>query len=56
MDFAHIYNGHVYHTMYDRYETIPLESFQNTGNNILALAIAIGNSNELGDTEVSSIT
>jgi hypothetical protein len=54
MDFAHIYNGHVYHTRYDTFETIPLESFQNTGNNILALALAISDSDELADSEVHS--
>jgi hypothetical protein len=52
LDFAQISNGYVYHTKFDRQELIPMESLQNTGNNILPLTMAVANSEELPSTQV----
>lgn len=53
MDIATGRNGYVYHTRFDRADIIPVESFQNVGDNILALADAIANAPELNNVEVS---
>ncbi|XP_037952372.1 endoplasmic reticulum metallopeptidase 1-like [Teleopsis dalmanni] len=50
LDMAHQYNGYVYHTRYDRPEIIPRGTFQNTGDNVLALVREIANAPELDDT------
>ncbi|XP_052873851.1 endoplasmic reticulum metallopeptidase 1-like [Anopheles cruzii] len=47
MDFAHSTWGYLYHTAYDAYETIPNETLQHTGDNVLALATALANAGEL---------
>lgn len=49
---AHQYNGYVYHTRFDRPEIIPRGSFQNTGDNVLALVKEIANAPELEDSAV----
>ncbi|XP_017147750.1 endoplasmic reticulum metallopeptidase 1 isoform X5 [Drosophila miranda] len=50
LDMAYQYNGYVYHTRFDRPEIFPRGSFQNTGDNLLALVREIANSQELEDT------
>lgn len=52
LDMAHQYNGYVYHTRFDRPEIIPRGSFQNTGDNVLALVKEIANAPELEDSAV----
>jgi Peptidase family M28 len=54
-DFAQISNGYVYHTQYDVQETIPMESLQNTGDNILALTLALANADELRGNQTDSL-
>lgn len=49
---AHQYNGYVYHTKFDRPEIFPRGSFQNTGDNVLALVREIANAHELEDPSV----
>lgn len=48
LDFAIYRNGYIYHTKHDTPDLIPASTFQNTGDNILALTIAVANSDELG--------
>ncbi len=55
MDFAIYKNGYVYHTRNDIAETIPIGTFQNAGDNILALTTAVANSPELAISDVISI-
>ncbi|XP_032590409.1 endoplasmic reticulum metallopeptidase 1 isoform X2 [Drosophila grimshawi] len=50
LDMAYQYNGYVYHTRYDRAEIFPRGSFQNTGDNLLALVREISSAPELEDT------
>ncbi|KAH8299599.1 hypothetical protein KR044_003432, partial [Drosophila immigrans] len=50
LDMAQCFNGFVYHTKYDTIELIPLESFQNTGDNLLSLVRGLANATELYDT------
>lgn len=52
LDFAHSYNGYVYHTKHDRFNVIPRGTLQVTGENILSLAKAFANAPEMADTEV----
>uniref|UniRef100_A0A182WIW1 FXNA-like protease n=1 Tax=Anopheles minimus TaxID=112268 RepID=A0A182WIW1_9DIPT len=47
MDFAHSTWGYLYHTAYDAYDTIPNATLQHTGDNVLALARALANAEEL---------
>lgn len=47
LDMAYSYNGYVYHTKYDNLENIPFGTYQHTGDNTLALARAMANSEEL---------
>nr|XP_017000980.2 endoplasmic reticulum metallopeptidase 1-like [Drosophila takahashii] len=49
-DIGLVCNGFVYHTKYDRYDIIPRESIQNTGDNLLGLVKALANAPELADT------
>ncbi|XP_062133875.1 endoplasmic reticulum metallopeptidase 1-like [Drosophila sulfurigaster albostrigata] len=49
LDMAQCFNGYVYHTVYDTIDVIPLESFQNTGDNILSLVRGLANATELYD-------
>lgn len=44
----------MYHTQSDRSEKVPLGTYQNVGDNILAVAKAIANAKELSDTKVNS--
>lgn len=53
MDFAFYENGYVYHTYNDVAEIIPMGSYQNAGDNILAITVAAANAAELPDTSVS---
>lgn len=53
LDMAYIFNGYVYHTKYDRVNISPRASLQHTGDNVLALARALGNAPEIDDTAVS---
>lgn len=53
MDFAFYENGYVYHTKIDVAEVIPMGSYQNAGDNILAITVAAANSPDLPDTSVS---
>ncbi|XP_032571615.1 endoplasmic reticulum metallopeptidase 1 [Drosophila sechellia] len=51
LDMAGVYNGFVYHTKFDRYAVISLDSLQNSGDNLLALVWSISNAEEMYDTE-----
>ncbi|XP_075168829.1 endoplasmic reticulum metallopeptidase 1-like isoform X2 [Haematobia irritans] len=51
LDFAHSYNGYVYHTKFDKFNVIPRGTLQSTGENILNLARAFANAPEMEDTE-----
>jgi Zn-dependent M28 family amino/carboxypeptidase len=53
MDFAFNSHGYLYHTKYDAINTVPLETLQHTGDNILDLTKALANADELFDIEVS---
>ena len=53
LDFAHSQNGYVYHTKYDKADTIPIGTYAHTGRNILALTRALANAPELNDLEVN---
>lgn len=55
MDFAHVMNGYRYHTKYDNIDFISADVLQRTGDNILALAQLILDSEQLADTEVTEI-
>ncbi|XP_068152302.1 endoplasmic reticulum metallopeptidase 1-like [Drosophila tropicalis] len=55
MDFAHHINSHRYHTKYDHIDYIPIGSVQHTGDNILELAKAISNGDELRSTKKKNI-
>lgn len=47
LDLAYTYNGYVYHTKYDNLLNIPYGTYQHTGANVLSLARAMANSEEL---------
>uniref|UniRef100_A0A1L8DUA3 FXNA-like protease n=1 Tax=Nyssomyia neivai TaxID=330878 RepID=A0A1L8DUA3_9DIPT len=47
LDMAYSYNGYVYHTKYDRLETIHKGTFQHTGDNVLSLVKGMANSHDL---------
>ncbi|XP_058834185.1 endoplasmic reticulum metallopeptidase 1-like [Topomyia yanbarensis] len=51
MDFAHSTWGYLYHTAYDALDTIPLESLQHTGDNVLSLVRALAKAPELSDID-----
>lgn len=51
---AHVTNGYVYHTKFDRYNLIPRRTYQLTGDNILNLIKALGTAAELEDPAVRS--
>lgn len=51
MDFAHATWGYLYHTAYDALDTIPLESLQHTGDNVLSLVRGLANAPELSDID-----
>lgn len=48
-DFAYVKDGYRYHTRYDSIDYIPMETVQNTGENILELTKKMANSDELAD-------
>lgn len=54
MDFAHSYNGYVYHTKFDKFDVIPRGTLQSTGDNILSLARAFANAPEMEEPDVGS--
>lgn len=47
LDLAYAYNGYVYHTEYDNMSQIQDGTFQHTGDNVLALARAMANSEDM---------
>ena len=51
LDFAFNQYGYLYHTKYDTYDKIPIESIQQTGQNILHLTHTLANATELFDME-----
>lgn len=51
LDFAWSKNGYVYHTKFDNVRQIPLGTLQRTGENILALTLAIANNDKMSNTE-----
>lgn len=53
VDLALGKNGYVYHTKYDKPEIIPLETYQNVGDNVLALSRALAIAYELNAPNVS---
>ncbi|XP_054739176.1 endoplasmic reticulum metallopeptidase 1 isoform X1 [Anastrepha obliqua] len=54
LDMAHQYNGYVYHTRFDVPDIVPRGTFQNTGDNVLALVREIANAPELEDPSLYS--
>ncbi|XP_037942264.1 endoplasmic reticulum metallopeptidase 1-like [Teleopsis dalmanni] len=54
LDMAHTLNGYVYHTKYDTITNLERGTYQTTGENILALAWALANADEMQDTEIYS--
>lgn len=52
MDFAVYKDGYVYHTKNDIADIIPIGTFQNGGDNILALTKAVADSPELAISDV----
>ncbi|XP_059614367.1 endoplasmic reticulum metallopeptidase 1-like isoform X2 [Phlebotomus argentipes] len=54
MDFAFHANGYVYHTKYDTPDVIPSETYQQVGDNILALLVSLLDSYELYEVEAFS--
>jgi hypothetical protein len=51
LDFAWAENGYVYHTRFDDVSQIPLGSLQRTGDNILALILALANNDKMANVE-----
>ncbi|XP_005177924.1 endoplasmic reticulum metallopeptidase 1 isoform X1 [Musca domestica] len=51
LDFAHSYNGYVYHTKFDKFDVIPRGTLQSTGDNILSLARAFANAPEMEEPD-----
>lgn len=47
LDMAHVVNGYVYHTKYDKFNLIPRFTYQLTGDNILEITKALANAPEL---------
>ncbi|XP_023033288.1 endoplasmic reticulum metallopeptidase 1 [Drosophila willistoni] len=47
LDMAQCINGFLYHTKYDRYDAIPRNAYQNTGDNVLSLVRALSNATQL---------
>lgn len=52
IDMAIVKNGHVYHTKYDQQGAIKIGTYQNIGDNVLALSIAFARS-DLSKADVS---
>ncbi|KAH8290310.1 hypothetical protein KR054_001806, partial [Drosophila jambulina] len=50
LDLGQCVNGFVYHTKHDRYDIIPRDSIQNTGDNVLGLVLGLANAPELSET------
>lgn len=55
MDFLLYENGYVYHTYNDVSQIIPMGTYQNAGDNLLAMTMAAANSPDLPNTSVSSL-
>lgn len=51
-DFAYNTKGYKYHTKYDSLDSIDQGSLQHTGDNILELIKALGNADEIENTQV----
>ncbi|XP_055537803.1 endoplasmic reticulum metallopeptidase 1-like [Wyeomyia smithii] len=49
LDFALASYGYLYHTMYDAFETISLETLQHIGENLLPLTIGLAGAEELSN-------
>ncbi|KAK6617317.1 hypothetical protein RUM44_005648 [Polyplax serrata] len=54
LDFAHCFNGYVYHTKYDTMDFIRPGVYQFTGDNMLALTKELAQSTELGKTHTKT--
>lgn len=52
MDFATSENGYIYHTKYDKIELVPLGTIQHIGENLLATAQSLVNSEEFKNPKV----
>lgn len=52
LDMAHALNGYIYHTKYDNFHNLERGTYQTTGDNVLALAWALANAEELTNPEV----
>lgn len=52
LDFAHVINGHRYHTKFDSLEYLPQGSIQHTGYNIMELTKILADSDQLGMIQV----
>ncbi|XP_055917041.1 endoplasmic reticulum metallopeptidase 1 isoform X2 [Eupeodes corollae] len=55
LDMAHVVNGYVYHTKYDKFNLIPRHTYQLTGDNVLELTKAFANAPELDDPSKHAI-
>ncbi|KAL5273661.1 hypothetical protein ACFFRR_000425 [Megaselia abdita] len=51
LDLAHIDNGYVYHSKFDRFSIMQKRTYQLTGSNVLALIRSLANAQELDDME-----
>jgi hypothetical protein len=51
LDIAWAENGYVYHTSFDDVDQIPLGSLQRTGDNVLALILALVNNDKMANVE-----
>lgn len=56
LDIAHIDNGYVYHSKYDRFSIMTKRTYQLTGSNVLALTRSLANAKELDDMKVSLLS
>ncbi|XP_037956829.1 endoplasmic reticulum metallopeptidase 1-like [Teleopsis dalmanni] len=54
LDFAHSYNGYVYHTKFDTFDVIPRGNLQHTGENLLSLSRGFANAPEMENPELHS--
>ncbi|XP_015585017.1 endoplasmic reticulum metallopeptidase 1 isoform X2 [Cephus cinctus] len=54
LDMAHSLGGYIYHTSLDDYHRIPNGTYQNTGDNMMALVKALANAEELETATAAS--
>lgn len=54
IDMAFVKDGYRYHTKYDRFDNIPLGSYQHVGDNVMSLVKNMANNPELGNENAES--